>query len=88
MARHAEDNDMQPRCAMPHRRGLRCLLQIRRGDAEISIGIPAERLERTTPLIPMGRPGTAMEAAGAIFFFASPFSDYVSGQVLEVTGGL
>jgi 3-oxoacyl-[acyl-carrier protein] reductase len=62
--------------------------KIRRGDAEIAIGIPAERLERTTPLIPMGRPGTPLEAAGAIFFFASPFSDYVSGQVLEVTGGL
>jgi len=61
---------------------------IRRGDAEIAIGIPTERLERTTPLIPLGRPGTPEEAAGAIFFFASPFSDYVSGQVLEVTGGL
>jgi 3-oxoacyl-[acyl-carrier protein] reductase len=62
--------------------------RIRRGEAEIAIGIPSERLERTTPLIPMGRPGTPLEGAGAIFFFASPFSDYVSGQVLEVTGGL
>jgi len=62
--------------------------KIQRGDAEIAIGIPRERLERTTPLIPMGRPGTPLEAAGAIFFFASPFSDYVSGQVLEVAGGL
>jgi 3-oxoacyl-[acyl-carrier protein] reductase len=61
---------------------------IQRGAAEIAIGIPSERLERTTPMIPMGRPGTPAEAAGAIFFFASPFSDYVSGQVLEVTGGL
>lgn len=62
--------------------------KIHRGDADIAIGIPSERLERTTPLIPMGRPGTPEEGAGAIFFFASPFSDYVSGQVLEVTGGL
>jgi 3-oxoacyl-[acyl-carrier protein] reductase len=61
---------------------------IHRGDNEISIGIPGARLEKTTPMIPMGRPGTPQEAAGAIFFFASPFSDYVSGQVLEVTGGL
>lgn len=61
---------------------------IMRGDAEIAIGIPGERLERTTPMIPMGRAGTAEEAAGAVFFFASPFSDYVSGQVLEVAGGL
>ncbi|HKP85819.1 MAG TPA: SDR family oxidoreductase [Blastocatellia bacterium] len=61
---------------------------ITRGEAEIAIGIPNERLERTTPMIPMGRAGTIEEAAGAIFFFASPFSDYVSGQVLEVAGGL
>jgi len=62
--------------------------KIHRGEVDIAIGIPSERLERTTPLIPMGRPGTPEEGAGAIFFFASPFSDYVSGQVLEVTGGL
>jgi 3-oxoacyl-[acyl-carrier protein] reductase len=61
---------------------------IKRGGSEIAIGIPADRLERTTPMIPMGRAGTAYEAAGAILFFASPLSDYVSGQVLEVAGGL
>src|SRR5262249_30956849 len=37
--------------------------KIRRGNAQIAIGIPVERLERTTPLIPMGRPGTPLEAA-------------------------
>lgn len=61
---------------------------IQRGEAEIAIGIPAERLDRTTPMIPMGRAGTPQEAAGAILFFASPLSDYVSGQVLECAGGL
>lgn len=61
---------------------------IKRGESEIAIGIPGERLQRTTPLIPLGRPGSAEEAAGAILFFASPLSDYVSGQVLEVAGGL
>ena len=61
---------------------------IHRGEAEIAIGIPAERLDRTTPMIPLGRAGTPEEGAGAILFFASPLSDYVSGQVLEVAGGL
>lgn len=61
---------------------------IHRGEAEIAIGIPSERLDRTTPLIPMGRAGTPQEAAGAVLFFASPLSNYVSGQVLEVAGGL
>ncbi|MEK6408087.1 MAG: SDR family oxidoreductase [Acidobacteriota bacterium] len=61
---------------------------IHRGEAEIAIGIPSERLDRTTPMIPLGRAGTPQEGAGAILFFASPLSDYVSGQVLEVAGGL
>jgi len=39
-------------------------------------------------MIPMGRSGTPHEAAGAVLFFASPLSDYVSGQVLEIAGGL
>src|SRR5512146_763819 len=63
-------------------------VKIKRGDAEIELGIPAERLQMMPKFIPMGRAGTPQEAAGAVLFFASPLSDYVSGQVLEVTGGL
>ena len=37
--------------------------------------------------IPLGRPGTPEEAASAMLFLASPLSNYVSGQILEVTGG-
>jgi 3-oxoacyl-[acyl-carrier protein] reductase len=62
--------------------------KILRNNQEISIGIPTDRLEMTTQMIPLGRPGTTQEAAGALLFFASPLSDYVSGQVLEVAGGL
>jgi 3-oxoacyl-[acyl-carrier protein] reductase len=61
---------------------------IKRGDADIALGIPGERIERTSSFIPLGRGGTPEEAAGAILFFASPLSDYISGQVLEVAGGL
>ncbi len=62
--------------------------KIRHQGAEIDLGIPAAVREAAISLVPMGRPGTPQEAAGAILFFASPLSDYVSGQVLEVTGGL
>ena len=54
---------------------------------EIEIGVPAKQRQIFTQMIPMGRAGTAEEAASAILFFASPLSDYVSGQVLTVGGG-
>jgi 3-oxoacyl-[acyl-carrier protein] reductase len=62
--------------------------KMQRGARAIDLGIPAEMREASLKLIPMGRPGTPREAAGAILFLASPLSNYVSGQVLEVTGGL
>jgi 3-oxoacyl-[acyl-carrier protein] reductase len=63
-------------------------VKIKRGDAEIELGIPAERIQMMPKFIPMGRAGTTHEAAGAVLFFASSLSDYVSGQVLEIAGGL
>lgn len=55
---------------------------------EIALGIPDAMRQMMTLMIPLGRAGTPEEAAGAILFFASPLSDYVSGQVLSVSGGL
>ena len=63
-------------------------VKIRRNDTDIPLGIPSQFRKVWSEMHPMGRPGTVQEAAGAILFFASPFSDYVSGQVLEVTGGI
>ncbi len=63
-------------------------VKIQREGVEIDLGIPADRLQMMSKFIPMGRAGTTQEAAGAVLFFASPLSDYVSGQVLEVTGGM
>jgi 3-oxoacyl-[acyl-carrier protein] reductase len=55
---------------------------------KIKLGIPDQMRQMAMMMIPAGRAGTPQEAAGALLFFASPLSDYVSGQVLEVTGGL
>jgi 3-oxoacyl-[acyl-carrier protein] reductase len=37
--------------------------------------------------IPLGRPGTATEAAGVILGVVSPYFSYVTGQTISVTGG-
>jgi 3-oxoacyl-[acyl-carrier protein] reductase len=60
---------------------------IEREGKKIAIGVPKAGLEAFKSMIPLGRPGTTNEAANAILFFASPLSDYVTGQVLKVSGG-
>jgi 3-oxoacyl-[acyl-carrier protein] reductase len=61
---------------------------IEREGANIALGIPDNMRQLGQMMIPMGRAGTPEEAAGPILFLASPLANYVSGQVLEVTGGL
>ena len=39
-------------------------------------------------VIPLKRPGTAEDVAGAVAFLASPESDYITGQVIQVDGGM
>ena len=55
---------------------------------KIKLGIPDTMRQMAFMMIPAGRAGTPDEAAGPVLFFASELSNYVSGQVLEVTGGL
>ncbi len=54
---------------------------------KVQLGIPDQLRGMASMLIPLGRPGTPQEAAGGVFFLCSPWSDYVHGQVLNVTGG-
>ncbi|HET8847095.1 MAG TPA: SDR family oxidoreductase [Ktedonobacteraceae bacterium] len=58
-----------------------------RDGQEIALGVPDQMRQMAPLLIPLGRPGTPEEAAGPILFLASPWANYVSGHVLEVTGG-
>ncbi len=58
------------------------------GDRNIRVGMQAETREQVTKQIPLGRMGTPVDAANAVFFFCSPLSDYVTGEVLVCSGGL
>jgi 3-oxoacyl-[acyl-carrier protein] reductase len=57
------------------------------GGEKVQLGIPEQMRGMAGMLIPLGRPGTPEEAAGGVFFLCSPWSNYVHGQVLNVTGG-
>src|SRR5919202_2180332 len=53
----------------------------------VQLGIPDQMRGMKGMLIPLGRGGTPEEAAGGVFFLCSPWSNFVHGQVLNVTGG-
>jgi 3-oxoacyl-[acyl-carrier protein] reductase len=60
---------------------------IEREGQEIKLGIPEQMRAMASAIIPLGRPASPEEAAGPVFFLCSPWSNYVHGQVLNVTGG-
>jgi 3-oxoacyl-[acyl-carrier protein] reductase len=57
------------------------------GGQTVQLGIPDQMRAIAPMMIPLGRPGTPQEAAGGVFFLCSPWSNFVHGQVLNITGG-
>jgi 3-oxoacyl-[acyl-carrier protein] reductase len=55
---------------------------------QIRLGVQPSLLDSVKSACPLGRLGTPEEAAGAVLFFCSPLSDYVTGEVLICGGGL
>ena len=49
---------------------------------------PGEVFRKIVAPIPLGRAGTSEEIADAIVFLASPAARYITGETLEVNGGL
>jgi 3-oxoacyl-[acyl-carrier protein] reductase len=54
---------------------------------KVQLGIPDQMRGLAPMMIPLGRPGSPEEAAGGVFFLCSPWSNFVHGQVLNITGG-
>jgi NAD(P)-dependent dehydrogenase (short-subunit alcohol dehydrogenase family) len=48
---------------------------------------PPGRVERVTPMLPMGRAGQADEVAEAVLFLLSDGASYINGANLRVSGG-
>jgi 3-oxoacyl-[acyl-carrier protein] reductase len=56
---------------------------------ERKVGVQPAMLQHLEQnLIPLGRLGTPEEAAGGVYLFCIPESDYISGQVITVGGGI
>lgn len=48
---------------------------------------PPDIRTKALSTIPMGREGTPEETVGALLFLASPYADYITGEIIEVNGG-
>jgi 3-oxoacyl-[acyl-carrier protein] reductase len=57
------------------------------GERDIEVGIPEQSVAVMRSMIPLGRPGTVKEAAGAVYLFCTPESNYVTGETIICGGG-
>jgi 3-oxoacyl-[acyl-carrier protein] reductase len=57
------------------------------GGRQIDVGVNPDLLQAVERMVPLGRSGTPEEAAGAVYLFCTPESDYISGQTIVCGGG-
>lgn len=59
------------------------------GGESVKVGMPnaSQITDVAKQFIPLRRLGSPEEAAGSMLMLTCPFSSYISGQILEVTGG-
>ena len=54
---------------------------------QVQLGIPSQMRQLAPQLIPLARPGSPAEAAGGVFLLCTPWANFITGQVLGITGG-
>ncbi|MBU0573071.1 MAG: 3-oxoacyl-[acyl-carrier-protein] reductase [Candidatus Margulisbacteria bacterium] len=57
-------------------------------DTEMTKKLPQDAREKLMGIIPQGRLGQPEDVANAVLFLAGPMSDYITGQVINVNGGM
>ena len=57
-------------------------------ETDMTAALPEAAREAMLGGIPMARPATPQDIAGAVLFLASSHADYITGHVLHVDGGL
>jgi 3-oxoacyl-[acyl-carrier protein] reductase len=56
-------------------------------ETRMTADLPQQMRDAAPLIIPLGRPAQPEEAAGAIFFLCTPWSNFVQGQVITASGG-
>ena len=57
-------------------------------DTEMTRSIAPDKKEFIIKMLPLGRVGQPDDIAGAVCFLASSMSDYMTGEIMDVDGGL
>ena len=61
---------------------------IKSSHENVVIGVPKNFLQTCLDATPLGRFGSTEDVAKAVLFLASPLSDFITDEVIRVTGGL
>ena len=56
-------------------------------ETRMTAALPDRMREAAPQIIPLGRPATPEEAAGAVFLLCTPWSNFIHGQVITASGG-